>query len=323
MVRKIGLALTICFITSVISICSIEAELVDRIVAVVNDEPVTQSELDALLIPIYEQYRSVYSGQEFVEKMNEARLNILNQLIEDRLIAQESKRLGVKVTEEEVSAQIEEVKRKFQSQDAFKAFLTQQGISLENLRKRYKEQIAIRKLHHFEVRQKVVVSPLEIEQYYESHLDDFTEKEKLKVKTIMIKKKEKKDDVSTIDEAQMMMEKIVAQLKEGAQFSELAKQYSEGMHAEEGGSLGFIKRGEMIVEFDDVLFDLSVGELSPILETDIGYHIFFVEAKQEKKVRSLSENKDEIQNIIFRTKSKERFEKWMKELKENAYISIK
>lgn len=299
----------------------ISAETLDRIVAVVNDEAITQSELDSLLVPIYEQYRSVYVGKEFASKMTEARTNLLNQLIEDRLVSQEAKRLGVIVTEEEINAQVEEIKKKFASESEFENFLTEQNMTLVKLRKKFKEQVAIRKLHQYEIRQKIVVSPLEVEEYYKEHIDDFSEKEKLKVSTIMIKKREIDED--GVDVAKQQIEKIVDELNGGASFAELAKQYSEGMNSEEGGQLGFIKKGEMISTFDSVLFDLFVGERSPILETEIGYHIFLVEAKQEKKVLSLSEVKEEINNIIFRKESKERYGKWMGELKQNAYISIK
>lgn len=295
-------------------------ETIDRIVAVVNDEPITQSELDSLLVPIYEQYRSAYTGQEFVEKMNEARQNLLNQLIEDRLIAQEAKRVGVPVTEEEIDFQLSEVKKKFPSENEFRMFLEQQNVNLDSLRDRYRDQIAVRKLHQYEVRQKVIVSPKEIEEYYLKHLDEYTEKEKLKVRTIMIRMKVDEDGN---DIARPLIDRIVSDLKEGASFAELAKEYSEETHAAQGGELGFIKRGELIEEFDSVLFSLPVGELSPVLETQVGYHIFQVEAKQEKKTKSLGEVKDEISNVIFRRKSKERYEKWIEELKENAYISIK
>ncbi len=322
MIKKFIPIILLLIVTFVMPIGFAYSETVDRIVAVVNDEPITQSELDALLVPIYSQYRSAYSGEEFIAKVNEARTNLLNQLIEDRLIAHEAKRLDVKVAEEEVEAQINEVKRKFPSEEEFNLFLENQGVTLDKLYKRYEEQIAIRKLHQYEVRQKIVVSPLDIETYYNENIEDFTEKEKLKVKTIMIKKSEKEEDEG-VDEAKIKIEKIINEIRQGASFSDLAKQYSEGMNAEEGGDLGFIEREEMIPEFDKVLFDLSVGELSPILETDVGYHVFLIEAKQEKKVRPLSEIKDEIYNIIFKIKSKERFEKWTQELKQNAYISIK
>jgi len=321
MYKKITFIALLIFITSFLPTVSIQAELVNRIVAVVNDEPITQSELDVLLVPIYEQYRSVYSGQEFVNKMNEARTNILSQLIEDRLIGQEAKRLGVEVESEEINAYVEEIKRKFPDEDAFDVFLDQQDMTMDKLRGRYKDQIAIKKLHQYEVRQKVVVSPLDIEQYYQEHIDELTEKEKVKVKTIMIRKRN--DGESGVDEARMRIDKIVQQLSNGASFDEMAKQYSEGMHASDGGALGFVQKDEMISEFDSVLFKLSVGERSDILETELGYHLFLVEAKQGKKVRPLAEVKEDIENTLYRTKAKERFAKWMSELKENAYISIK
>lgn len=297
-------------------------ETIDRVVAVVNDEPITQSELDSLIVPIYEQYRQAYSGQEFMRKMSEVRTNLLSQLIEDRLVAQEAERLGVVVTDEEIQAQINEVKAKFPDETEFKNFLEEQKISLSKLKERYKDQIAIRKLHQYEIRQKIIVSPKEIEEYYDENLSNFTEKEKLKVKTIMVRKKD--PDETGADPAQReVIESIVAELKTGADFSALAKQYSDETHAQEGGELGFVQRGELIDRFDEVLFDVPVGSLSPILETEIGYHVFLVEAKQEKKVKPLAEIKDEIETILFRTKSKERFEQWINELKENAYISIK
>ena len=322
MIRKLSFIIFLIVISYGFSIGFVYSETVDRIVAVVNDEPITQSELDALLMPIYAQYRSAYSGEEFMTKINDARTNLLNQLIEDKLVTQEAKRLEVKVTEDEIEVQINEIKRKFPSEEEFNTFLKAQRITVDKLYKRYEEQIAIRKLHQYEVRQKVVVSPLEIEAYYSDHIGNFTEEEKLKVKTIMIKKKKDQDQKGN-DEDREEIEKIVNTIQNGASFAELAKQYSQGMNAEEGGALGFIERGEMIPEFDTVLFKLTVGEISPVLETDIGYHVFLVEAKQEREVRPLSEIKDEIHNIIFKTKAKERFEKWMQELKQNAYISIK
>jgi len=320
--KKTYILILLAALTLSFAVPYVYAETVDRIVAVVNDEPITQSELDSLLVPIYEQYRQAYSGEEFMRKMAEARTNLLNQLIEDRLVAQEAERLGVVVTNEEIEAQINEVKTKFGSDAEFNDFLDEQKVSLAKLRKRYKEQIAIRKLHQYEIHQKIVVSPKEIEDYYNEHLSEFTDKEKLKVKTIMLRKKEKDED-GTDPLVRESIDKITEELKTGADFAGLAKQHSEETHAEEGGELGFIESGELIASFDEVLFSLPVGSLSPVLETEIGYHLFLIEAKQEKKVKPLAEIKDEIENILFRTKSKVRFEEWMTDLKDNAYISIK
>ena len=304
-----------------LTICSLSyAETLDRIVAVVNDEPITQSELDVFLLPIYEQYKEAYSGPEFVAKMNEAQVSMLNQLIEDRLIVQQANTLGVEVSDDEIDAQLQEIKNKFPSESDFQKFLEAQNITVDKLRKRYKEQIAVRKLHAYEVRQKVSVSPRQIEEYYEEHLDDFSDKEKVKVRTILIKKKAFDTDV---DPSRALIDKIVSDLEGGVSFEELAKQYSEGMNNAEGGDLGFVEKGDLIPAFDDVLFSLSVGERSGVIETEMGYHIFVVEAKQERKEKNLSEVKEEIRGIIYREKMKERYESWIQDLKEDAYISIK
>jgi peptidyl-prolyl cis-trans isomerase SurA len=298
------------------------AETVDKIVAVVNDEPITQSELDAVLMPVYEQYRSSLSGRDFVEKMSEARTNLLNQLIEDKFVTQESKRAGIEVKEEEVDAQMQELKGKFPTEKEFMAFLTEQKLTLDKIRKRFEEQTAIRKLHDYEVRSKVTVSPSDIETYYKEHAADFTEKEKIKVRTLMIKKSPL-DPQNSFDKAREMIDMIMQRVKAGENFSDLAKQYSQGTHAADGGDMGFVERGQMIPEFDNALFTLKVGELSPILETDVGYHLFLVEAQQEQKLKPFDEVKDQIHEMIYMAKAKERFNIWMDELKKNAYISIK
>lgn len=312
----------VCIFACILNMSALSAQTIDKIVAVVNDEPITQSELDQLLIPIYEQYKSAYKGDEFMAKMAEARTNLLTQLIEDSLVAQEAVRLGVMVTEEEVDAQMTEVKSKFPSDDEFKNFLDSQHISYTKLRERYKEQISVRKLHQYEVRQKVVVSPKDIEDYYTQNMQTFTEKEKIKVKTIMIRKDAKGADGSDVI-AREKIDMVLKEIKDSVSFSEAAKKYSHETHAASGGDLGFIQRGEMIKAFDEVLFGLSVGAISPVLETEIGYHVFFIEAKQAEKVRPLEEVKFEIEDTLFRIKSKERFTNWMKDLKDNAYISIK
>jgi parvulin-like peptidyl-prolyl isomerase len=311
-----------CVLCYAIAAGCVYAEVFDRIVAVVNDEPITQSELDSLLMPIYEQYKTAYAGSEFNAKITEARSNLLSQMIEDRLVAQEAKRLGVTVSEQEVEQQMKTVQDKFGTKEEFAVVLAQQGMSVEKVRKRFEEQIAIQKLHSYEVRQKVVVSPLEIEQYYNAHSADYTDPAKTKVRTIMIKKKKSSAD-SAVDEAREKIEAIEQELKNGMSFADAAKQYSEGMKAADGGDVGFIKRGDLIADFDDILFSLAVGERTRILETEVGYHLFVVEAKQEQKVIPMTEVKDDIEAIIFREKAKERFSKWMEELKAGAYISIK
>ncbi|HNV87232.1 MAG TPA: peptidylprolyl isomerase, partial [Candidatus Omnitrophota bacterium] len=282
-----------------------------------------QSELDQLLAPVYGQYKKVYTGREFSLKMEEARQGLLNQLIEDKLVYQEAKRLGVEVSEEEINEKMDAFQARFKKED-FDRLLQEQGLTLSKLRNRYREQIAIRKLHQHQVRSKVIVTPVEIEDYYKQHLDEFTEDEKIRVSTITIRKNEealdaKGEDLKAKEKAEEVRGKILA----GGNFEELARTYSQDTKAEAGGDLGFIGRGELIPSIDEVIFNLKIGDVSPVLTTEMGYHIFKVTERRERREKSLEEVRDMIEDFLIRKETRKRFNEWMQDLKKNAYISIR
>lgn len=300
-------------------------ELVDKVVAVVDEEAVTQSELDELLSPIYEQYRKQYQGEDLFRKLDEARRILLNQLIEDRLVYQEAKRAGVKVSEEELDAAVNDFKDRFQNDTEFNKLLKEEGMTITKLRERYERQIAIRKLHQYEVRSKVIVSPKEVEQYYNDHINEFATNERIQVRTITIRKSPEAVEKGLTDEAaKAKAEAVLRELVDTkADFGELAKRYSQDSYALDGGELGFIERGDMVEAIDQVLFSLKKGETSQVLESKLGYHIFRVDDIQPGKVRSLDEVRGNIQGLLYREKMRQRFMEWMEQLKKDAYISIR
>ena len=108
-----------------------------------------------------------------------------------------------------------------------------------------------------------------------------------------------------------------------ADFSKLAQAHSEDHNANSGGDSGYVSRGELAKSIDEIVFALNQNELSPVIETEIGYHIFKVEEKQGENKKKLDDVRKEINEIIYREKAKKRFEEWIKELKEKAYISIR
>lgn len=300
------------------------AEVLDKVAAVVNDEVITQSELDQLLLTVYQQYRQAYTGDQLAQKMNEARMALLQQMIEDKLVYQESKRLKVTVSEEEINERLEEFKARFPSEQEFEKILARQGLTLTKLRDRYREQIAIRKLQQYQVQSKVLVTPKDIEEYYESHLADFTQAEAVEAKTITVRKSEEAVKAESADPtARKKAEDVLRRLYAGEDFETVAREASEDTMAAEGGNLGTIKRGDLVENLDEVIFTLQPGELSPVLETPMGYHIFRVEKKSAKKVLSLEEVRNKIRDYVYREKSRARFTEWVDELKKNAYIAIR
>jgi parvulin-like peptidyl-prolyl isomerase len=301
-----------------------ERQLLDQVVAVVNDEIITQSEVDSLLHPLYEYYKKEYNGQELLRKLNDARRRLLNQLIEDRLVYQEAKKQGTEIDEKEVDGQMAQLQKKFSNPEVLEEALHRQGLTLTSVRERLRRQAMIRQLQDVEIRSKVVVSPMEIERYYQNHPDEFSQSEMLKVRTLTLKKNPEAQEKGLKDEkAWRHIEELREKILAGENFGEFAKQFSQDSNAQKNGLGGWIRRGEMIPEIDDVIFQMKMGEISEIIETPLGYHLFLVEERKESYKRTLEESREEIHATLFRQKSEERFNEWLSELKRAAYISIR
>lgn len=302
-----------------------QKQLVDRIVAVVNDEPITQSDLDRYLLPIYKDLKEGQQNEEeLARQLNEIRLRLLNQIIEDRLVFQEAKTRGIAVEESEVEQVISEFKKQFPSEEEFEKTMMREGFSVGEIRENSRRQLIIRKLHDMEIRSRVVVSPREIEDYYQEHLHELSEREQIKLSSITVKKSEEAQLKGLADEgAKSRIEAIEKRLRAGEDFKKLAEKFSEDSRAKEGGMMDWLKRGEMLSSLEDVLFKLKVGEVSPVLETTSAYHLFKIEDKKASFTPALDDVRGKVYEILFQKKAREKFKEWMDELKSRAYITIR
>jgi len=301
-----------------------DRQLADRVAAVVNNEVITQSEFDTVFRPLYEQIRQNYRGPDLQSEIENARLKLLNQMIEDRLVYQEAQKLGVTVSDSEIQEELTMFKTQFPDEAQFDREMEKSGIKLSELEKRIRERLAITKLHRSFIHGRVAVSPAEIEQYYKDHPDEFTQKERIKAWCISLRKGDEAIKNGTMDEAvKRKAGALVAELKQGADFEVLAKKNSQDGNASEGGFLGFVERGSMVGGVDQVLFSLKEGQLSDVLETEKAYHIFKVGEKRPAARKTFEEARDEISDKLFRKKAHERFMTWMEELKKKSYISIR
>ncbi len=315
--KKILRACILVFI--IVSASFTYAEVVDKIAIVVNGEIITQSEIDRLLAPIYEQYKTMYQAEELVKKLEEARQRVVAQLIEDRLILTEAKKLNIEAGEAEVEARIEEAKKRFPSKEAFESTLAEQHLTIKDLKARYAEQVMIRKLIDQKVGASIMVTPVDVANYYNSHIGEFVQPEEVKLRNILIRPKEITDAAKALELAR----EISRRLKEGGDFGELAKIYSEGPNASDGGLMGFVKKGDLLPELEKTAFGLEVGTFSDIIQTSVGYHILKVEEKTEERTLALSEVRRDIEQVIFRIKVREKVQGWIEGLKKNAYIAFK
>lgn len=253
--------------------------------------------------------------------MDEARREILNQMIEEKVIINAANDSDIKVSDQEVDEKIEEIKQRFNSEEEFIEAMNKQNLSIRSLKKDFREEILKSKLIDAEVKGKMNISFKEVDDYYQDHLNDFIEPEKVKAKTILIKPAE--DTPEDWEETLAKANEIFSELEGGASFEDLAKQYSDDVSASKLGDMGFIDKGYMAKEIDEVLFSLTPQEFSQPVKTKLGYYIFEVEAKEPQTVAGLKEAEIKIKSILFVQKFNECFKKWIEELKRDTYISIK
>ncbi|OGW77688.1 MAG: hypothetical protein A3I73_01940 [Omnitrophica bacterium RIFCSPLOWO2_02_FULL_45_16] len=298
-----------------------DAEVVDKIVVVVNNEIITQREIDVILSPIYGQYRTTYKGEELIRRLEEARELILKQLIEDRLILSEAKKQNIAVEQKEVDAKINELKKKMGSEGDLENMLNEQNLTLKELSERYKEKIIIRKLIDQKVGAKIIITPLEVKNFYNAHKDEFLQPEEIKLRAILIKPKNEQEGGSV--KSLELTRDILKRLKEGCDFEGLAKEYSDGPWAGEGGLMGYVKKGDLLPQIEGIVYNLKEGQTSGIIQSQLGYHIFKVEEKRAPRSKEFSEVRQEIEEYLYREKANEKLKGWISSLAKSAYIEFK
>ena len=294
------------------------AEVVERILAVVNDEVVTEEELGVVMSPVLAQYRTTYTGQDYEDKVKEARAEFLTKVIDDKLILSEAKKKQIVVKDPEVDEMMAEVRNKFPTREAFLKAIEGQSLTEKKLWNRFHDQLMAQKLVNYEVKSKVSVSPGDVNDYYKTHQGEFEQGDRVHLQHILIRTSSRSDE-----DAKALAESLAAQLKAGKSFEELAKAYSEGSEAKDGGEMGWLERGQLLGEIDENVFKLEIGQVTPPLKSSLGYHLFKVTEKKELSVKPIADVRGRIQDLLFKEKLTERLDGWMTSLKKNAYISIR
>jgi len=200
------------------------------------------------------------------------------------------------------------ISEKLLIQEAKNMGLEEDNDVLEQIKK-MTEQILVQALIEREILDKIKVNDEEVSEYYEQNKDSFTEKEQVHLYNILLETEEEAQD-------------ILEQLKAGGDFSEIAIEKSTGPSAAQGGDLGYLTKGTIIPEIEEVVFALEVEELSEVIKTDFGFHILKITEKKPETSKALEEVKEDIIQTLLPTKQKEAFENLLEELKGKAKIEI-
>ena len=165
----------------------------------------------------------------------------------------------------------------------------------------------------------MAISERKIAKYYHDNQKEFWESSQVRVKHILLLF-EKDASEKIRKKKNKQVKKILSELKEGKDFAEAAKEYSEDVSASLGGDVGFVKKGQMVPEFEKAVYRLKEGEISGVVETEYGYHIIKAEEIQKGRTIPFKDVKNKIKKILSASKQKSAYKAWINELRESAFI---
>lgn len=253
-----------------------DAKNSDNVVALVGSEKITKDDLYDLLVST--------NGDEAVE-----------YLIEKKIVELEAQKNKINISDQDIQEEVDELVERYGGQDQFAMALMQFGLTEDKLKEDIKERLIINRLLESEIS----ISEDEMKDYFDQNTSSFAQEEQVKASHILVDSEEKAKEVKD-------------KLNQGEDFTKLAKEYSiDSANKDQGGSLGFFGRGDMVAEFEDAAFALEPGSISEPVKTEFGYHIIKVEEKKAAKEANYEENKDKIRKILFDNKSEEAYYTWM------------
>ncbi len=323
---------------------------VDNIVATVNGEAILLPEFQKKVNPILEQFKKNSPGAEQdANRILQLKQTVLSQMINERLLLQESKKRQFNVTAAEIDDALKQVRARFTNEGEFKQQLDQSGMTIDTYRQTVSDQLLTSKLLDKEVKAKTTVaSQSDVKELYDTVYAMIYEKplpagrtlgelerlkslagavakrfgERVRAQHIFIRvdpKGSKADQESALKK----IKDIQQRLKNGSAFSELATQLSEDEGTKtRGGELGFFAHGDMAPAFEKAAFSLPIGEVSEPIPTDFGYHLIRVEEKSAASQPSLAPIKDDLKNYVMQQRASQRYDEFLRELAGKAQIKI-
>ena len=297
------------------------AKVIEQLIVVIDGEPYTLSNLAA--------YAKAKMGREFpsgdLKKINDDDREVLEQFITEKLLEAEARESGIKVTEQDVSQYIDEIKKRNRlSDDELKTVLSREGQTLESYRASVKSELEKSEILNRQVRNKVNITNDDVERYYKLNANKFRSEDRVRLRHILLALPQ----AATPEEVQAANEKAMDLYKRivaGADFAELAREYSQGAGQADGGDIGWVSRGKLVSGIEQVAFEkLSVGQVSTPFQTSMGVHIVKLEARESGTVLPLATVAPKIKEELQSKALEDRFVKWLKtDLRRKHRVDVK
>lgn len=293
------------------------AQLINAIQALVHDSVITRQEVERYSDPVIRELKRQYGGQPqvYYQKLTATLNESLERLVDRQLILHEFTKAGYSIPDSVLEQYLEEtVRERARDRVTFIKSLQAEGLTWEDFRLKTREDFIIAQMRFKNVSGEIMVSPYKIETYYLAHQDDYKVDEQVKLRMIVLNKTSEAD----ADTVRALAREIIAKIKAGAAFAEMAAVYSQGRNP--GGDWGWIERSVLRKELSDVAFALASGELSDVIDTPEAVYVMLVEEKRPAHVKGLSEVRDEIERVLL-TQERERLQRqWLDRLKKKTFV---
>jgi parvulin-like peptidyl-prolyl isomerase len=312
-------------LTAIALAAPVQARVVERIIAVVNEEILLLSDLEDRIRPLLPQLQQLPDPTTREQKLQELKRQMLTMMVDEELIRQEASKLKLDVTEKDLELAIADVMRKNnltrqQLDDAFR----QEGKSIESYKSSIlRPQILRLRVLNVQVRSRISVSDEEVRAFYQKNLRALGVGHKVRARHIFFalpKNAGAKEKEARRKEAAALLVKI----KGGASFEELAKKHSDDpVTKEDGGDLGYFERGSLPSAIEDVVFAMKKDEVRGPLLAERGFHLIKLIDIKESSARSVDEVKDELREQIYVQKMEKATQSWLTEVRKRSHIDLK
>jgi peptidyl-prolyl cis-trans isomerase SurA len=300
-----------------------EAEsVVDRVVAVVNSDAVTLYELEeAEAYHVYETKQAPSTAEDRAALREKA----LSGIIEKRLQLQQAEREKIVVDDAEMKEQLDEIQKRLgaKSEAEFEQMVKAQGLNVEGVKKRLREQLLVERIKRRKVTLRISVTEEDIDQYLNANREKLETGLSFEARHIFFLPTAGAGEDGW-QAARRRGEDVYTRVMGGEDFGELAREFSEDTATgKNGGRLGILKRGELAPEIEKAILRLSPGEHSPPFRSEVGYHLFELDSKETLAGEQLAQARNQIRDIQFKQKYEVRLNEWLAEIRGKAIIEMR
>jgi len=301
-------------------------EVINGIAAVVNGDVITFSQVRELVAAREKSASEIYQGAELQKKIQEMRKEAVKDLIDRALVLQEFKKKEFNIPAYIIDDSVQRIIRQEFGGDrtAFVRTLQAQGYTMARFRDVEKDKMIVQAMRQAKTSENIIVSPVKIREFYNRNSAAYTTPEQVKLRMIVLREGATAGDAPadpSLSKKEMATE-IREKLAGGAEFDRLAQMYSEDSTNETGGDWGWVERKTLNEDLSKVAFSLKPGEVSQVIPLDNAYYILMVEAKKPAITKPLSEVQPEIVQALAQEEKLKAQERWLKTLREKAYIKI-